>query len=153
MDNETHKPTHLARSGNPRAETAALSHGARTAAARRGELPAGSEHLLPLLDSFHDAWVSDLGGDDEITGQRRALLHSARVAMAVILLAADYMAREGFTNSKGRPQPVLALLATYLNSLRLALVAVGLERVARDITPDTLQGYIQRKAAEAGDPA
>lgn len=131
---------------------AARTHGATTAEARRGELPEGFEHLQPVVDHFADGWVGDLGGQGNVSTQREALLFAARACLVVVLLAIEHIRQHGFTQN-GKPAPVLGVMGTYVNSLRLNLVAAGLDRVAKDITPDTLQGYLERKATEkAGDP-
>lgn len=120
---------------------AAVKHAATSRAARSGELPDGFEHLIPVVENYWGNWISDLGGESEVTSQERAILHGAKICLVVSLLSADYVAQHGLTDTKGNPQPILKILGTFLNTLRLNLCAVGLERRAREINEVDLSRY------------
>ena len=126
----------------------ALTHAATSRAARSGEVPAGFEHLIPVVESYWGNWVSDLGGESEVTSQERAILHSSKICLVVALLSADYVAQHGLTDAKGNPQPILKILGTFLNTLRLNLCAVGLKRRARKA--DGLEGYLEERYGDKG---
>ena len=123
----------------------ALTHAATSRAAQSGEIPAGFEHLVPVVESYWEGWISDMGGDSEITSKERAILHGAKICLVVALLSADYVAQHGLTDAKGNPQPILKILGTFLNTLRLNLCAVGLERRAREVGEVDLSRYRTKK--------
>jgi len=124
----------------------ALKYGAGSAAVRAGKLPKGYKQLQSLVDSFYDGWVADLGGDENLTSAKRAILWVARGSLAVFGLGLEYIKANGLLNSEGDVQPVAKVLATYGNSLRLNLQAVGLERVPRNVTK-TLEARLEEIAA------
>ena len=126
------------------AQPPATTHGAASAAAQRGELPAGFERFQPIVEGFYDGWISDLGGLENVSSAKRALLLVARGCLVVWLLGLAYVEQCGLTDAKGEAQPILKVLNSYGNSLRLHLVAVGLERRARDVTP-TLEAYLRQR--------
>lgn len=134
----------MSKAGN----TNALSHGATTAAARRGELPRGFEHLQELIDEHYDGWVSDLGGQENIPKQKESLLLVSRVCLVVILLSLEHLKRSGFASQVGEVQPVLKTMATYMNSMRLNLSAVGLDRATKKA--DSLEGYLEERYGDKG---
>ena len=126
------------------AQPPATTHGAASAAAQRGELPAGFERFAPVVESFYDGWISDLGGVENVSSAKRALLIVARGCLVVWLLGLAYVEQCGLTDAKGEAQPILKVLNSYGNSLRLHLCAAGLERQARDVTP-TLEAYLRER--------
>ncbi len=130
----------MSKAGN----TNALSHGATTAAARRGEFPKGYGYLSPIVEDFYLGWIADLGGESEVSKQEEALLFSSRACLVVILLALEHIKCQGFTDAHRNPQSVLKLLASFMNALRLNLTAVGLKRRARE-TESSLDVYLNKK--------
>jgi len=87
--------------------------------------------------------VQDLGGESELTAQKRVILRSERLALLVLELAGALLAREGLLNRKtGKPHAVLSIAATYANSARLSAIALGLERRAKRIGPQNLQEHL-----------
>jgi hypothetical protein len=108
----------------------ALKHGATSAPARAGIVP--DADLQRLIDEFHAGWVSDLGGLENITSARRAILFAAKGNLACFGMAMRYLERNGLVDERGKVAPVAGILATFGNSLRLHLTAAGLDRKARD---------------------
>ncbi len=133
--------------------TPALVHGATSVAAQRGELPAAFQHLQPVVDEYWSGWVSDAGGEENLTKAKKAILFTARACLVVILLALERLQQVGLVDQRGRVEPVADILATYVNSLRLALTTCGLERGARNITPRTLEQYLASRTTTSTAPA
>jgi hypothetical protein len=108
----------------------ALKHGATSAPVRAGIVP--DADLQRLIDEFYAGWVSDLGGEENITSARKAILFAAKGNLACFGMAMRYLERNGLVDEKGKVAPVAGILATFGNSLRLHLTAAGLDRKARD---------------------
>jgi hypothetical protein len=108
----------------------ALKHGATSAPVRAGMVPDADLQLL--IDEFYAGWVSDLGGEENITSARKAILFAAKGNLACFGMAMRYLERNGLVDEKGKVAPVAGILATFGNSLRLHLTAAGLDRKARD---------------------
>lgn len=137
--------------------TAAVTHGI-TSVIRSGEIPPSvrdGEKIRVEVDQLMSEAVSDLGGESELTAQRKVILESERLALLVLKLAGAYLTRQGLMNRKtGRPHAVLNIAATYANSARLAAVSLGLSRVPRKVGPASLDEYLlQREVDEADAPA
>jgi hypothetical protein len=115
---------------NASGEPGALKHGAQSAAVRAGIVP--DPDLQRLIDEFHAGWVSDLGGEENITSARKAILFAAKGNLACFGMAMRYLERNGLVDERGRVAPVAGILATFGNSLRLHFTAAGLDRKARD---------------------
>jgi hypothetical protein len=119
----------------------ALSHGINSFLAH-GRLP---DAVRERLDAFQSGMISDLGGADNVTQAQRTLVESSQMCFGVVLLGNAWIAENGVTQSNGKPQFILTILATFLNTLRLNLMALGLER--RTKTAQTLDDYIRRNDA------
>src|ERR1700693_329061 len=117
---------------NESGEPGALKHGCKGAAVKNGQLPSGNEDLQALVDSFYSGWIEDLGGEANLTSAKRALLWVSRGNLAVFALGLRYIEQHGLVDAKGDVQSVAKVLATYGNSLRLNLTAIGLDRTPRD---------------------
>jgi hypothetical protein len=98
-----------------------------------GVLPASAVHLAPILSDFEDGVIADLGGEDNLTAGQRGLIAAQRITLGTILLASEHLSKEGLHTKRGKLQPVLAMLATYLNTFRLNADKLGLARVPRQI--------------------
>lgn len=133
----------------------ALRHGCQSVEVKAtGKLPVGFEHLQPIVDEFYSGWVADLGGQENLTAAERALLLVCRGCLAIWLLGLEHVRTHGLVDADNEAQSVLKVIGTFANSLRLNLVACGLERSARRIGPSTLEEYleIRSKEAEAAAP-
>lgn len=80
---------------------------------------------------------SDLGGADRLSAGERVLVHRAAVATAM----AEHFEAQWLS---GRPVDITGY-CTLTNALHRLLKTVGLERRARDVTPD-LSKYIAERA-------
>jgi hypothetical protein len=120
----------------------ALTHGLQSAAVRAGRLPKGHAKLQKLVDRFYSEWISDLGGAENLTGSKRAILWVARGCLAVFVLGLEHVKNNGFVDGQGNVADALKVMMSAGNSLRLHLAAVGLERIARRVGPETLEEYI-----------
>lgn len=95
-------------------------------------------------DAFLDAIISDLGGDQHVPAGKKALAEHAAILNAMSI-------HQGAAFLAGQPVNI-ADYTTTVNALRRLLETVGLERVAKDITPSISQ-YAARKAAEKAEAA
>src|SRR6185437_2722133 len=90
--------------------------------------------------------LSDLGGEPSTA--QRTLVQGARTCLGVCLLGNAYL-RQGTLAHLKRNRWILATLATYLNSLKLYLQAIGLKRVPKDAftLESVLSEYTERSNA------
>lgn len=95
-------------------------------------------------DAFLNSVLSDLGGEDHVPAGKRALAEHAAIMNAMAM-------HQGAQFLSGEPVSI-GDYATLTNALRRLLETVGLERVAKDITPSISQ-YAARKAAEKAEAA
>jgi hypothetical protein len=122
------KPTHRSRLTNGSALLAGVD--GRSMWARR---------LRDLIE-LH---VSDLGGSDVITAAERSIVRRAAT------LTVELERMEGAFASAGEATPeALDLYSRTAGNLRRLLESVGLQRRAKDITPD-LRDYVSARSAEA----
>jgi len=125
----------------------ALRHGATSADAMAGRLPKDFQELQGLIDDFHAGWIADLGGEENLTNAKRALLWVSRGCLAIFALGLEHVKAKGLVDEEGDVQGVTKIMATYGNSLRLNLAAAGLERVPRNVTK-TLDARLEEIAAK-----
>jgi hypothetical protein len=123
----------------------AQKHGCQSAEIKNGRLPKGFEELQALVDGFYEGWIADAGGRENLTKSKEALLWIARGCLAVFAVGLEHVKAKGLVDAEGDIQPVLKILGTYGNTMRLNLVAAGLERTPRNITR-TLEATLQEIA-------
>ena len=87
------------------------------------------------------ALVAHLGGDDVVTEPRR---HLAKRASALVVWCETEEAKLATSDDLD-----IGTYTTAINALRRLLGDLGLERVARDVTPP-LSDYLKAKAEEVG---
>ena len=92
----------------------------------RGEVPAELAALLDVRASQVEAMVQDLGGPEEVSAMERALLDGWLKAA----VAADV---EFSRLARGETEGATERLATFLNSARANLMALGIRRRARPV--------------------
>jgi hypothetical protein len=126
-----------------------LKSGARSAGVMAGKLPKGFEELQDLVDGFYSGWVQDLGGEENLTSAKRALLWVSRGCLAVFALGLEYVKVNGLVGPDGDVAAVTKIMGTYGNSLRLNLQAAGLDRVPRNVTK-TLEARLEEIAEREG---
>jgi hypothetical protein len=128
----------------------ALTHGIHSLITH-GELPPGREAIAERVDGILAEMVSDLGGETEVTAQKRAILESQRLCLLVLGLADGYIRTQGLLNERGKPHPLLASVVSFSNSLRLNALALGLERRPRKVESlhDVLAEYNTRGKEKA----
>lgn len=105
-----------------------------------------SLELRPVLEAraaHVEDMVTDLGGAEEVTAMQRRVLDGWLQAQ----VAADVEFQKLARNPNGE---IPERLMTALNSARSALIALGLSRRARDVTP-SLETYLkEREASQDG---
>ena len=111
---------------------------------REGLIAEALRPLCKLAEQELEELVSDAGGPDEITASRRMLLEDA-VVLGVMVRAETqrFLATHDPTATER--------LATWINSRRANLVAAGLERQAKDVTP-SLDEHVQELLRSKTDP-
>lgn len=95
---------------------------------KSGQMPAGKEHLQEAIDGYMDGLIEDKGGIESISTAQLGLINNERITKGVILLIAEKLSEAGMFTDKGEVKPYLKCFATYLNTSRLNLMALGLER-------------------------
>jgi hypothetical protein len=123
----------------------AMKHGATSPDTMAGKLPKGFEDLQGVVDGFYEGWVADAGGRENITKAKEALLWVARGCLAVFAVGLEHVKANGMTDAEGNVQPVLKIIGTYANTMRLNLISAGLERTPRNVTR-TLEATLQEIA-------
>lgn len=118
---------------------------ARRARLARRRLP----WLLPRLEALHDGLVGDKGGPAVLSVAEGVLVELAVDAYAICLFLMHNIEARGAARRDGTLRPAVLSLATYQNTLRLHLQALGLERRARDVTPDLRTTWKRLDAAPA----
>jgi hypothetical protein len=129
----------------------ALTHGLHTVIASGGaEVPniPGAQEAVAKVDALLSEVISDLGGAAQITGGRRAVLASQRLALLVLELGSHYLATHGLLDERGRPHPLLHVLNSYGNTVRLNATTLGLDRV-----PKVIDATLEEVMAEHGSDA
>jgi hypothetical protein len=61
-------------------------------------------------------------------------------------LSSRYLAEHGLLDARGKPHNLLSIANSYGNSARLHAVALGLDRVSKNITPMTLDSALEELA-------
>jgi len=125
--------------------------------------------VLPLLDAYASALLSDKGGPEMITAGERAMVELATLARGCVLLVLAQAAAGGGIVGSRRGVTVrgagatrsladadlAAALARFMAVETSALKAIGLERRARPVlTPEAYWSQRQAaRAAQATEPA
>ena len=126
-----------------------FSHGARSFLAT-GKIPEQFPHVIEEAANLRLGLLSDEAGlDGDLPAKRLAILDSAIRSFVVARLLFDDVLRNGIHQKKGKGERIrdsIKTLATYENTLRLSLQALGLERRQREI-PD-LQAYLKAQRAD-----
>jgi hypothetical protein len=135
----------------PDTATVRQANGTGTALPRRSKTRQGKARLLTLdaLDGRTAAYAdarrlietlsSDLGGEDQLSAGEHQLVTRAAMTGAIV---ADFEARW----VAGQPVPLADYLSA-VNVQRRVLATLGLQRRARDVTPDPLQYAREREPA------
>lgn len=104
------------------------------------------EAITVRLDEFQAGLLSDLGS--EPTTAQVALIEATRSSLGVVLLANAYLAKDGLSKLK-KNKWLLSVLATFVNTTRLNLQALGLERRMKDaLDLDSVLADIASKRAQ-----
>ena len=111
-------------------------------ALRKGIVSPSLEWLLPLAEEEGCELVAALGGPEEITPQRRAIIEDA-VSLGMVLRA------ELGRYLQSRDVEAAARVSSLANARRAALTAVGLDRIAKQLDPTAALSVTWRQT-EAG---
>jgi hypothetical protein len=170
LDNKTPKPKHRkitekerdARRQNivtfnaERGNRPALKSGIQSTAVQNGKVPPefpDANEINGEVDALVAEIVADLGGESEVTANRKTIVAAQRTTLTVLALAQRYLVREGLVNRRGKPHPLLKLLVSYINAARLNAVSLGLERRAKRINDlESIAVEYAEKAAVSPEP-
>jgi hypothetical protein len=114
----------------------AMKHGVGALIAT-GEMPPvpGAAEVERAVSEIVAGIVQDLGGSENVTNAQRVILSGLRLSLLVQGLAEFHIKATGVVNAKTRKtNSLLTVAATFINSARLGAVALGLGRVARNVT-------------------
>ena len=92
--------------------------------------------IKPRLEALHAGLLADKGGETVVSTAQGVLMEIAVDAYAVCLFLVHNIETRGAVRRDGTLRPAVLSLATYQNTLRLHLQALGLERLARDANLD-----------------
>jgi len=121
---------------------------------RRRRVPPGKQHIARLMGRYQRGLLEDLGGEESVTTARKMLVDQAGGAGGAWRLILDEALCRGFiVQADGAwdvPPAVKKSMGHYMNVERHALLALGLERMAKDITP-TLDAIRARYQGGGGE--
>jgi hypothetical protein len=131
-----------------------VTHGVHTVLASGGrEMPPipGAAEIAESVDAVVREMVTDLGCDSEaeLPAQKRAIVKGQRLCLLVIGLASNYLQGQGLLDRRSRPHPLLKVVGSFVNTLRLNALALGLERRPRKVGPTTIAEYLESPDAGA----
>lgn len=137
------------RSGPPGNLHAAKS--GRQAWLKRRALPAHLSHVKTMVLHEEQALICDKGGDSNVTAGEQALIQDCGTAYGLILLALEEAHTRGCitVDPQGRwdLQPGLQRLKGLIDSRRMNLISLGLQRRAKDA--GTLDALLTEAASDA----
>ena len=113
---------------NSRQKQPNLKHGAAQYK-KSGVLPKHRRYLKKQLDYFKNELIKDLGGEENLSAQKKALINNTALLQGVIFLIGEHVIKEaGVFSAPGQLQPCLGKsMIAYINSLRLNLQTLGIE--------------------------
>jgi hypothetical protein len=124
----------------PPAQRSAVTNGRLFATAIRDGRSGWSRRLQDLLSLD----IADLGGEDMVSDAERSLIRR----IATITVELEWIEQKFALSSKGPSAEELDMYLRGSNSLRRLLESIGLKRVARDVTPPTLDDIAAEIEAE-----
>lgn len=120
-----------------------------------GEIPEavpGSAEIEQAVASIIEGFITDLGGEENVTNAQRVILGGIRLSLLVQALVESELKRTGIVDRRRRPNALLKTAATFINSARLGAVALGLQRVPRRVGPATLAEYLEISSTATPKP-
>jgi hypothetical protein len=121
-------------------QRSAVSNGSRLFADSQVDQRSGWVRRMRDLLEIH---IADLGGHDAISAAERSIIRR----IATISIELELLERRFALSRKGAASDDFALYLTAANTLRRLLESIGLNRVARDVTP-TLEDIAEEIASE-----
>jgi len=107
---------------------------------RRRALPADRSHVNALVDAEELDLMRDKGGAEAISAPKRALIRDTGIAGGLIILALEEARKHGCIVVDPKTKawdlaPGLQRIKALLDTRRANLIALGLEREDKDVTP------------------
>jgi hypothetical protein len=112
-------------------------------------LPARADAFLAEYVAFALGLVADLGGEEDMTTAQRALVASTAEVRALRQKAGRNLLARGLVQRKGDLRGAAKLYVALVNSERLGLLALGLERRARQVDSYVEGVLAQERAARS----
>jgi hypothetical protein len=123
-----------------------------TAWLKRRALPRQKQHVAKLVQRYREGLLACKGGEDGATEVEKALIENAAKAFGASVLVLEEAAARGLVRKVDGTwdlSPGFARLSAFLGSERMALVALGVGRRSRDVTPSL--DDLLREAAQDGE--
>jgi hypothetical protein len=136
--------------GWPKAPNArgSLKDGGRSEYAAAGLLPS-QQAIAPLLAERRLAYLSDLGGTNEVSAIKSDLLDDYQRLRLIAEAAWDSIAKGGIVTGKGRQRAVVGTFVSVTDRLQRLAEKIGLERR----TKPTRDAMAYMNSLESGDAA
>lgn len=115
-------------------------------------LPARAAPFLAEYVAFALGLVADLGGEDNLTTAQRALVASTAEVRALRQKAGRNLLARGLVQRKGDLRGAAKLYVSLVNSERLGLLALGLERRARQVDSYVADVLARERAEKVPKP-
>ena len=93
-------------------------------------LPPGPRYkaIAKFTNAMREGLIEDLGGTGRMSTQQKILVDDTVYAQTVVMLASADTKEHGVLMDDGQVRAVLKLVGTYINIVRLNLLALGLDR-------------------------
>lgn len=122
---------------------------------RHGKPPKDKRHVARYMEAVRHSLLEVLGGINKATPQEVLLIDTTSITAGIVALMWEHIAREGaFLGQSNEIQPCLKTLGSYLNTLRLNVCSLGIDRRAGEEIldlPSHLAKHYPAQAAEVED--
>ncbi len=97
---------------------------------KHNRLPSGPRYkaIAKFTNAMREGLLEDLGGTERMSTQQKILVDDTVYAQTVVMLASADTKEHGAVMEDGQVRSVLKLVGTYINIVRLNLVALGLDK-------------------------
>lgn len=120
---------------------------------RHRKLPEGAKFraIGRLLDRMRNDLITDLGGVESMSTQEKLMIDNTIVCQGVVMLGAADLKESGVLNPDGDVRPILKMLATYANSVRLNLMCLGMNKRLVDAKIKNYEEWLDAHGEEAAE--
>lgn len=95
---------------------------------KHNRLPSGPRYkaIAKFTNALREGLIEDLGGTEKMSTQQKILVDDTVYAQTVVMLASADTKEHGAVMEDGQVRSVLKLVGTFINIVRLNLMALGL---------------------------